>query len=142
MSSIYRHSPDRIFIWIVIVLVIDLFVSGGITWSRWAVLGLVIFYFMHFFGDTGKEIKAITLEKERYAKGELSEEEFLRSKEQIRDEYTERFRPGIRYLIGIFLIVVGCIYILRNIFYIYFPIPWLPILLIALGLFAIFRRIK
>lgn len=139
MRSSFRHSPDRMFVLIVFILFINLLTSGDITWSRWPMLGLAFVYFMLYFGDSGGEQKDQILLKERYAKGELSEEEFLNAKERIKEEFAERANPAVRYFIGFFLIAVAVIYILRNYLGLFIPIPWIPVLLIAIGLFAIFR---
>ena len=140
MRSWSRHSYEQIFVLIVFIVFINLFTSGGITWSKWVILCLGFVYFLQFFGHEKEDGKQLVILKERYAKGELSEEEFLRAREHLRDERLERSNPTAKYFFGITLIVVGGIYIIRNFLDPFFPIPWLPVFLIIMGFFAIFRR--
>lgn len=140
MKSWSRHSYEQIFVLIVFVAFINLFTSGDITWSKWVILSLGFVYFFQFFGQEKEDGKQLVILKERYAKGELSEEEFLRARGILRDEHLERSNPTAKYFFGITLIVVGGIYILINFINPFFSIPWLPVLLIIIGLFAIFRR--
>lgn len=140
MKSWSRHSYEQIFVLIVFVAFINLFTSGDITWSKWVILSLGFVYFFQFFGQEKEDGKQLVILKERYAKGELSEEEFLRARKILRDEHLERSNPTAKYFFGITLIVVGGIYILINFIDPFFSIPWLPVLLIIIGLFAIFRR--
>lgn len=139
MRNKSRYSNERVFILIIFVVFVNLFTSGDITWSRWVILVLGFVYFFHYFGHE-EEGKQLVILKERYAKGEISEEEFLRARDNLRDEVKERSNPTAKYFFGITLMVVGGIYIIRNLFDPFFPIPWLPVFLIIIGLFAIFRR--
>jgi uncharacterized membrane protein len=95
--------------------------------------------FFQFFGreEGGKQFIIL---KERYAKGELSEEEFLRAKVNLKDEVQQSSNSTAKYFFGVTLMMVGGMYIIRNLFDPYFSIPLLPVFLIIIGLFAIFRR--
>jgi len=139
MKTWSNYSNNRIFLVIVFVVLINLFLSGDITWSKWVILSLGFVYFFQFFGHE-EEGKQIVILKERYAKGELSEEEFLRARKILSDEAQDRSNPTSKYFFGITLMVVGGLYMIRNVFDPFFPIPWLPVFLIIIGLFAIFRR--
>ena len=140
MGSRSHQPSDRIFLAIILVVFIDLFTTGEITWSRWVILAMGFIYFARVFGKKEESGKELVLLKERYAKGELSEEEYLQTKNNLKKEFEERSHPAMHYLFGIILIVVGSVYIIRNFIDPFFPIPWLPMLLIIIGLFAIFRK--
>jgi len=134
------QSPDRIFILMVIVIVIDLFMTGNITWSKWPVMALLAVYFLNFIGAGEHDSRAIELLKERYAKGELSEEEFLRQKRIMEEDYARTHGSGPRYFIGALLIVLGFFLLFGR--FIHFPLPLLPVILIVVGIFAIVHNLR
>lgn len=141
MSRKIIKSPDEIFIWIIAVIVINLFTNHGeITWAKWPVLGLLIVYLLNFLRNDEHDSRELVLLKERYAKGELTEEEFLKRKKVVEDDFTRSKGSGHRYFIGIALIVFGVISIFRG--YLPVTVPWLEIILIGAGLFAISRHFK
>jgi hypothetical protein len=141
MSRKIVKSSDEIFIWIIVVVVVNLFTSHGeITWAKWPVLGLLIVYLMNFLSDDERDSRELVLLKERYAKGELTEEEFLQRKKAIETDFSRSRGSGHRYFIGIALIVFGVVSIFRG--YLPVSIPWLELILIGAGLFAISRHFK
>lgn len=136
-----RHeSPDRILIFVIFFVGIDLITTGSITWSMWPAGIFLLFYFLSLERSKGQVSRDFTFTRERFAKGEISEEEFLREKDRFETEQSGADSSGFRYAAGIGLICIGGFLILRNLFH--FHIPWLPFLLIVVGLFSIFRNIR
>ncbi|MFC1554246.1 SHOCT domain-containing protein [candidate division KSB1 bacterium] len=141
MSSSFGKSIERIAFWAVIAVVIDLFTSHELTWSKWVIMGCVVMLILRFRDEGDEGSKSIRILKERYAKGEISEEEFLKLKEQVNKDQRKKLKPAGNYLLGLILVLVGGLLILNNLSLIVYPLPWLPLLLIVIGLFAIFSNI-
>ncbi|MFC1563286.1 SHOCT domain-containing protein [candidate division KSB1 bacterium] len=151
MSEITRHkdSDMNLIIWMVVVPVaVDLFLTGYITWSRWAIFGFLIIYFLRMTKESKIDKQALTILKERYAKGELTEEEYLKVKSEIEADYAGDRQSKSHKVLGFALIIVGAIFILRNFLFPFrmefypYDIPWLPIILIGLGIYWVFRNIR
>ena len=71
MRTWSKYSNDRIFILIVFLVLINLFTTGDISWSKWVILSLGFVYFIQFFGREEEAGKQLVILKERYAKGVL-----------------------------------------------------------------------
>ncbi|MFC1729262.1 SHOCT domain-containing protein [candidate division KSB1 bacterium] len=140
MTPIRDNSSDGIFIPVIILLVIDLLTDGSIDWSVWPVGILICVYFLSLTGRGRRGSREMTILKERFAKGDISEEEFLQQKEQINNDFISAGSAGFNYSAGVIIIIIGMILLIRN--YMYIDIPWFSILLISAGLYSILRRFR
>ncbi|MCP4726214.1 MAG: SHOCT domain-containing protein [bacterium] len=144
-----KDSDMNLIIWMVVVPVaVDLFTTGGITWSRWAIFGFLIIYFMRMTKEHKVDDQALTILKERYAKGELSEEEFIKIKTELEAERTGGSQVSGNRFLGYALIFVGAVFILRNLFFSFrmpfylHDLPVLPIILIGIGVYWVYRNLR
>jgi len=136
----YSNSSDKLVILIIFFIGINLLTTGSVTWSVWPAGILLLFYVFSFKRSEDRALQEVTLIKERFAKGEISEEDFIRQRKIIEEDRFSMSSSGLHYFAGIILMALGVILVFRNLFSIY--IPWLPIILIAVGLYSIFRNLR
>lgn len=135
-----KRSEPVFFWWIIVPVMVDLFTNEAITWSRWAILGFTIVYFMDYFRESHDDDRDKTILNERFAKGEINEVEHIRQKQVLKDEQENERESGARYFLGLVFIVIGGYYFLSNMLFIRMDIPWVPVLLISFGAFWIYRN--
>ena len=102
----------------------------------------MVMYFLEFLRDNKTDYHSLTILKERYAKGEISEEDYLKMKKDLEMDYEKEHDSSAKYFLGITFIVVGAFFFLNNIMFFDINIPWPPILLIGFGIFWIYRNRK
>mgnify|MGYP001815649477 FL=1 len=62
------------------------FMGGGIVWIFWIIILLVLFWLFNFsYRKTGKNKSASEILEERYAQGEITEEEFEEKKRVLNE---------------------------------------------------------
>ncbi len=135
-----RQHSDKLFVFVAFFIGIDLLTTGSITWSIWPAGVFLFIYLLSTVGDDDRSSRELTIVKERFAKGEITEEEFLKQKDTLENGMQSSREPAFRYIGGAALILIGAFLILRNILDI--SIPMLPIILIAVGIFSIFRNMS
>ncbi len=139
----YSHTSGRMPLWLIIVPVaVDLLQNNTITWSKWAILGFIIMFFMDYMKNPAVDTRAMTILRERYAKGELTEEEYLNAKAESEKDISRSRDSQSHKIVGAILILIGAVYVLSNFLYIPMDIPWLAIILIGLGISVIIRNTR
>ncbi len=144
-----KDSDMNLIIWMVVVPVaVDLFTTNSITWSRWAIFGFLIIYLLRLTKENKVDVQAVTILKERYAKGELTEEEYIKIKSELEAEQAVGGQASGNKILGYALIFLGVVFVLRNFLfgvnlpYFMYNIPWFPLILIGIGVYWVYRNIK
>jgi len=136
----FSGKSENIFVAIIILIAIDLLTTGWITWSKFPVAILLIIYFLGFAGTRDRVSRDVIILRERFAKGDISEEEYLGAKKTIEEDIDSHRAAGFRYFFGISIICLGILLISRN--FMGFYVPWIPAILILVGLFSIYYNLR
>jgi len=141
-KKLYRSTQDRI--------ILGVCAGLGEYFNVDAVLvrvGFVILGLLNGVGVLGYIILALIMPEENKESSVLSEA--VKKHEEKKEErvHLHDRKGGARVLFGILLLVVGLLYVFRNIAPVYFPhmafmsvVMWWPLILVVVGLYMIFRK--